>query len=339
MQDNALYAIGGVFPYLPARITALLQKLPSEQLTEVTELRLRANLPLLLVTATENLFVTENGRATALWRNGLVTVKPPEIEETVAKACGYSAHSHQTDFKNGYLSLPGGHRIGLCGTAVSDGDNVTGIRDLTALNIRIAKPMLNAANEVLNTCFQSGLQNVLLVGPPMSGKTTILRALAHSLSSGRVQKVYKCAVVDERGELFPNNANAQSPCFADVLSGYKKADGISLAVRSLSPDMIFCDEIGGAQDVLAVTDGMRCGVHFAVTAHADSIDKLFRRAYLKPLFRSGGIDVVVLLGVEEQIGQIKRIYKVGETDVETDGTVARSGVLYADRILSVSASA
>lgn len=339
MQENTLCAIRGVFPYLPPRLTALLQKMPPEQISEIAELRLRANLPLLIVTASKNYFVSESGRETVLMRDGLFTVWQSEIEETVARACGYSAHSHQADFKGGYLTLAGGHRVGLCGTAVTDSQTVTGIRAVTALNIRIAKPIPHAADEVLKTCFQKKLQNVLLVGPPMSGKTTVLRALAQSLAIGCNGKILNCAVIDERGELFPDNAVSQTPCFADVLSGYQKAEGISLAVRALSPDIIFCDEIGCAQDVLAVTDGIRCGVRFVITAHADSIEKLLARAYLKPLFYPGVLDTVLLLGSGAQVGKIKQVYKVGETDVKTDGAFTDFNGLRADGNLSFHASA
>lgn len=339
MQENTLCSIRGVFPYLPLRLKELLQKMPTEQVSEIAELRLRANLPLLIVTASKKIFVTEGGRETVLMRDGLFTVWQSEIEETVARACGYSAHSHQADFKGGYLTLPGGHRVGLCGTAVTDTQTVTGVRAITALNIRIAKPIPHAADEVLKTCFQNQLQNILLVGPPMSGKTTVLRSLAQNLSVGNGGKILNCAVIDERGELFPDNAVSQTPCFADVLCGYPKAEGISLAVRALSPNIIFCDEIGCVRDVLAVTDGIRCGVRFVLTAHADSIEKLLARAYVKPLFSTGVLDTVLLLGTGAQVGKIKQVFKVGEAHVKTDGGFTDFCSLRADGNLPFHASA
>lgn len=324
MQNKIDSGLSGVLPYLPTRLTKLLQKLPSDFLSTVTELRLRAEQPMMLVTPQQNVFVTETGHKTELLRNGLLSATAAEIEEMILKACGYSAHSHQTDFANGCLTLPGGHRIGLCGTAVVNGNVVTGVRDITALNIRIAKSFPNAAREILEQCFQNELQNVLLVGPPSSGKTTVLRALAQNLASGQCNRIYKCTVIDERQELFPKNIG---DCFADVLSGYKKAEGIQLAVRVLSPDIIFCDEIGSAQDVIAIADGIRCGVHFAVTAHAENLENLLHRAYFKSLFQTGIIDTVILLGTGTSIGKIQGIYKAGENNAENDGTTADFGIL------------
>jgi len=336
MQNKTVCGLNGVLPYLPTRLTKTMQKLPLDFLHSITELRLRAEQPLMLVTPQQNVFITESGHKTEILRSGLLSASTLEIEEIVLKACGYSAHSHQTDFANGCLTLPGGHRIGLCGTAVMGGEAVTGVRDVTALNIRIAKSFPNAAQEILTHCFQNRLQNVLLFGPPSSGKTTVLRAMAQSLASGQSNRIYKCAVIDERQELFPKNLGA---CFADVLSGYPKADGIQLAVRVLSPDMIFCDEIGSAQDVISIADGIRCGVHFAVTAHAADLEELLHRAYFKSLFQTGAIDTVILLGTGTNVGKIQGFYKVGENNAESDGTSADCGGLHPYRDIFVRASA
>lgn len=339
MQENTFGGVFGVFPYLPMRIVSALQRLPPKRLFEITELRLRAECPLMFITAHESVFLTENGKETMLCRCGLLTVSQTEIEEIVAKACGYSVHSHQEDFKNGYLSLTGGHRIGLCGTAVSEDGVLRGIRAVTSLNIRIAKRVPNAADEVYSLCFARGLQNILLVGPPKSGKSTVLRALVERLSSGNSGRLYTCAVVDERMELFPNNSCEQTPCIADILSGYQKPDGISIAVRVLSPDIIFCDEIGSAADVRAIADGIRCGVHFVATAHAESIEQLKCRAELRPLFLSGAMDTAILLGTGKRLGKVQSIYRVGEHNAESNGNFADCSRLPFDGAVSVRTSA
>lgn len=329
-----------VTAFLPKRLRDLLVNLSPNLLNTLTELRLRANGPLLMVNPTGCFYITVGGRPTYMPSEHLFYVTPHEIQDIVTHACGYSVHSHQEDFKNGYLTVSGGHRIGLCGTAVVENGETVGIRDISALNIRIAKEIPNAAEEVLRLCFQGGLQNILLVGAPMSGKTTVLRALANEIADGYIGAPVKCAVIDERGELFPPNGNLQNGgCTVDVLSGYSKSDGIALAVRALSPDIIFCDEIGSRKDVDAITEGIRCGVHFVATAHAADTSDLYRRHKLKPLFAEHVFDTVLVLGTKEHIGKVTEIVKAGETNAESGGDTADSGLLRLDGNLLVRAGA
>lgn len=329
-----------VISALPKRIREHLLHISPSLLDELTEIRLRANGPVLLASPARTFYITVGGKPTYMPSEHLFCVTQHEIQDIVTHVCGYSVHSHQEDFKNGYLILTGGHRIGLCGTAVTENGKVIGIREISALNIRITKKIPHAAQETLRLGYQSGLQNLLLVGAPMSGKTTVLRDLAKELSEGYIGTPVKCAVIDERGELFSAESFAPGRgCTMDILSGYSKADGIALAVRALSPDIIFCDEIGSAEDVHAIADGMRCGVHFAATVHADSVQTLYQRQKLKPLFADGLFDTVLTLGTKENIGKITEIVRTGENDAETHRAIADSGLLRMDRNALVRAGA
>lgn len=325
---------------LPKRIQELLLNLSPSFLNTLTELRLRANGPLLMVTPAYCFYITVGGKPTYMPSEHLFYITQHEIQDIVTHACGYSVHSHQEDLKNGCLTVSGGHRIGLCGTAVTEKGQTVGIREISALNIRLAKEIPNAAEEVLRIGFQSGLQNILLVGAPMSGKTTVLRALAREISSGYTGTPAKCTVIDERGELFPPNSSIQNGgCTMDVLSGYSKSDGIALSVRALSPDIIFCDEIGSREDVNAIAEGIRCGVHFVATAHAADTRDLYQRQKLKPLFADRIFDTVLVLGTKEHIGRVTEIVKAGEENAENSGNAADSGLLHMDGNLLVRAGA
>lgn len=322
--------------FLPARIRNLFLTMSPSLLNGLTEIRLRANGPMLLVASARSFYITNGGKPTYMPSEHLFYITQHEIQDIVTHACGYSIHSHQEDLKNGYLTISGGHRIGLCGTAVIENGQTIGIREISALNIRIAKEIPNAAEETLRRCFQNGLQNILLAGAPMSGKTTILRALAREISSGYIGTPVKCTVIDERGELFPAESAAQSQrCTMDILTGYSKSEGIALAVRALSPEIIFCDEIGSGEDVIAIQDGIRCGVHFVATAHADSTQTLYRRHKLQPLFTDEIFDTVLMLGTKERIGCITEIRRAGEANVENRGTDTDSGLLHMDRSVCI----
>lgn len=325
-----------VLTFLPKRIQELLLNMSPALLSELTELRLRANGPMMLVSPTRSFYITVGGKPTYMPSEHLFYIAQHEIQDIVTHACGYSVHSHQEDFKNGYLTLSGGHRIGLCGTSVIENGKTVGIREITALNIRIAKEIPDAARETLRIGFQSGLQNILLVGAPMSGKTTVLRALAREVSHGYNGMPVKCTVIDERGELFPAEHTLRNrKCTVDILTGYSKSDGISLAVRALSPDIIFCDEIGSEEDVGAIAEGIRCGVHFVATVHANSLQTLYRREKLKPLFTDKIFDTILLLGTKNHVGQIIEIIRTGEENAENHRSAADSKLLRMDGNLCV----
>lgn len=330
MQEET--GLSQVLMILPARLQEMLRRVSSNMAASLSEIRLRSGRPVVLVTPQNQYFLTAGGKTTCICSDNLPTVSEAEISDIVARACGFSVHSHQEELKNGFLTLPGGHRIGVCGTAVRQNGSVAGLRSPTALNIRIARVIRGAAQEVLHACFQAGLQNILLAGPPMSGKTTVLRDLAIQISQGFSGRLYTCAVIDARTELFPENTGGDlsSAFLGDVLYGYEKAEGIAQAVRTLSPDMVFCDEIGSREDAQAILQGCRSGVHFAATAHAEAPEDLEKREGIRELLADGCIQTVLFLGTGVNVGKIRKTVRVGEQDAQSGGTFADSGNMHLD---------
>lgn len=321
MPNSLQTPFSQVVSILPARLQQLLYALPQRLQETLREIRLRQSKPLVLVFPQHTGFLTAFGTVSALCSETLPTVREQEIGEIVARACGYSAHSHQEELRNGFLTLPGGHRIGVCGTAVYRGGALSGLRDPTALNIRIARHIPTAADRVLRACFQDGLRSVLLAGPPMSGKTTVLRAMAVRIAQGYCARLATCAVIDVRDELFPPGLSAPltEQFFGDILRGYEKAAGIRQAVRTLSPEMVFCDEIGSKADVDAIADGCRCGVRFAASVHAGSSKELKERAGIRELLDTGCFSYVVFLGTGEQVGKPLLVLQTGEKNAQERG--------------------
>lgn len=213
-----------------------------------------------------------------------------DINNCFLELCRNSIHSFSREISEGYITLPQGHRVGFCGTAVYDGGRITGLKDISSLNIRFAREVRGCAERLVGTLFSQGLCSVIVCGKPMSGKTTLLRDMARLLGSS-----HSVCVVDSRGEIAAVSGGVPALDVGentDVLNGYAKQEGIMTAIRSLSPEIIICDEIGN--DAQSVIQCAECGVRLIVSAHAGSIEQLKRRpsaACLLPYF-----DKAVLLG-------------------------------------------
>ncbi len=264
------------------------------------------------------LFVTEAGQTCVLTRPGLFTVTKQEVEQCFRAVCGYSLHTHQHEIADGFVIMRGGHRAGIAGTAVTEQNKVTGFREITSLNLRIARQVRGAARELVKQ-LGGEMCGLLLAGAPGSGKTTLLRDLARSLSAGEIGQVYRVAVIDERGELAAACAgriqNDLGPS-VDVLTGCPKATGILMAVRTLSPDIIILDEIGGADEVEAVSQGLNAGVKMISSIHAGSKKELLGRMQFWALCASGAFEKTALLCGREDPCKIKEWFNTEDLYVE-----------------------
>ncbi|CAB1247006.1 Stage III sporulation protein AA [Ruminococcaceae bacterium BL-6] len=294
------------------RLAPYLRRLPERIKAKTQEIRLRVNRPVCLSVDGKNYFLAGHGISTL--PEHCVTAEKEDVEDTFRNVCSSSVYSHQNEIRNGYVTIRGGHRVGVCGTAVVSGGRIEGLRDISSLNIRVARQINGAANELLFRLGEGIFQGVLLAGAPSTGKTTLLRDLARQLSSGSNHPFSRVAVIDERGELggtFLGEAqNDLGNC--DILDGYPKSEGILQAVRALSPELIVCDELGGERDAAAVREGLSAGVAMVVSVHAGSREDLLRRAQVRTLLLTGAFQTVVLLDSAAHPGKIKGIYKAGE---------------------------
>lgn len=272
-----------IWDYLPDHVQRQLKTLPTEILAEVEEVRLRADRPAVAY-------------GPFGWRQ--CSDRPLTAEELAAVALAMAQHSwyaREEELRQGFLTLPGGHRVGLAGTAVVERGMVVTVRDISGLNLRTARARPGVAQSFLTRYGIRRPCSVLVVSPPRGGKTTFVRDLARLWSERGVPTT----VIDERGELAGTVGGRPSfdlGLHTDVLDGWPKPEGILVAVRSLAPQLVVVDELGGEGDFEAVALARRSGVAVVATLHLGGIHHhLAWSPQVERLWEAGLFEVLVRL--------------------------------------------
>lgn len=308
MQGRA--AFDSAISFLPQSLCETLASVDGGLKSRVYEIRLRSARPVMLVAEDGTFFVYRSGRTGKVYSPGAVTADTRELADCFSRMCGYSVHANITCAANGFLSLAHGHRAGVYGTAVlDDAGAVKSFRDISGINLRIAREKPGVSDALCAELFGQGLISAVIAGPPLSGKTTLLRDIVRRLSGPDGGRYYRVAVVDERGEIAASSGGSPQ-CdvgFADVLTDYPKDIGIITALRTLSPQMIVCDEVGTSLQAERISEGLNSGVDFLLSVHADQNGCEMRPA-VKRLLSCGAFSKLVLLGGRP--GEIAGIYDI-----------------------------
>ena len=289
-----------ILPYLTPELRQPLARLPDTDFLQ--EIRLRRGRTMQVIRQGQAYTVTQTGSLTAPQQTG-ITVTGQALEAVFRNLCAHSVHSCQDAIRQGYLTIAGGNRAGLCGTAVLRGQQTDSVRDISSVNLRIASERIGCAEQLaaeIGDPRQTG--GVLLAGAPASGKTTLLRDLARILGN----RMRTC-ILDERGELAA--AHSGIPQFTlgaqtDVFDGYPKAEAIAIAVRVMSPELLICDEIGGNAEAEMLLSTMHTGVTLIASAHAADLQTLLMRPQIRRLTDAGIFRRAFLLGTGVRCGQL-----------------------------------
>ncbi|MBQ3006640.1 MAG: stage III sporulation protein AA [Clostridia bacterium] len=299
---------------LTPKLTEVFMSLTAAEKDNIREIRIRTEKPVTVVCGNETKFVSCSGKLTGIYSDLNYKTDEKEITDIFRRMCSYSVYSFTDAINKGYITLSGGHRAGVAGTAVCEKGKITAVRDICCINLRIAREIKGAADEMYKKFFCGKPCSVIIAGPPSSGKTTVLRDLARQLSGAERGRLLRTFVCDERGEIaavvsgVPQNDLGLN---CDVITNYPKDEGIIIALRSFSPDIIICDEVASDSEAYAVETGLNSGVDFVLSIHAKDERELKTKRILRRLLASGAFEGVVLLS-GENAGEIKSIYGVGE---------------------------
>lgn len=278
-------------------IRTRLENIPDE---ELTELRLRTDKPMILRMNQEEYFL--NGKVLEKeQKENSYMVKEADIKETMEYITNYSLYAFNDELRKGYITVSGGHRIGICGRAVYENGVIRTIRNIQALNIRVSRQILGCGEKVSDFLIENGqFQNTLILSRPGMGKTTLLRDLVRIFSDG-IKNIhgFTIGVVDERSEIAScylgkpqNNVGIRT----DVLDCCQKRDGMLMLVRSMRPDIIAVDEIGGVEDCHAMEYAALSGCNILATIHGNSLEELLHKKGIGELMREKLFERYVLCG-------------------------------------------
>jgi len=273
-----------IIKFFPLKIQQLISDIFLEDLEEI---RLRINKPIIFRYPDNEKFLVLNDKKYILTKE--------ELNLCFELICNNSIYAFQEEISNGFITIFGGHRVGICGKPLYKDNKIYSMKDISCLNIRVARELIGCADKiVIKIMNNSEYQDTLIVSPPGLGKTTLIRDLIRQISNFG----YNVGIVDERSEIaatFRGIAQNDVGIRTDVMDGVLKSDGITMLVRSMKPDYIATDEIGTDEDCDAILYAVNAGVKIIATAHGSSMDDLKRRVKLYNLIEKGVFKRIIFL--------------------------------------------
>ncbi|RWR15094.1 stage III sporulation protein AA [Siminovitchia fortis] len=292
---------------LPTEISKLINVLPDETKDGIEEIRLRVNRQ-----------VEVTAREVTSCLPYLFTQS--DAEQLISNLAGHSFYTLDEELRRGYITIEGGHRIGLAGKAILEEGRVKALRHLASFNIRVAREKIGAAERFIPFIYNGGWKHTMIIGPPQTGKTTLLRDLARIVSTGCPKNripAMKAGIVDERSEIagcMHGIPQLQFGTRVDVLDACPKAEGMMMMIRALSPDVLIVDEIGRREDKEAIMEAVNAGITLMMTTHGNGLEEIIKRPLLREIIeqqvfqrfielsRNDGPGTVV--SIKDQNGQV-----------------------------------
>ncbi|MCI9082321.1 MAG: stage III sporulation protein AA [Lachnospiraceae bacterium] len=269
------------------------------------EIRLRIGRPVMVLGKGREYYWNLRENRLQNHREGSYVWREPDMKETLSRMSQYSMYALEEELRSGFFTIQGGHRVGVAGRTVCERGKIQSFRNICSLNVRVARQKKDCARGLLAWIAQrDNIYNTLILSPPGVGKTTMLRDCIRLLSNGTADiSAKKIGVVDERSEIaacffgVPQNDLGDR---TDVLDACPKAEGMRLLLRSMSPQIIAVDELGGREDCYAVEEALHCGCRILGTMHAQNTRELQEKVYLKSWLEKEFFGRFVFLSMDRQ---------------------------------------
>ncbi|MGF7056997.1 stage III sporulation protein AA [Brassicibacter mesophilus] len=303
-----------VIEYLDPMLSDLMSKISLEAMHRIEEIRLRTEKPLMVCMEGLDFYVTHNSEISEKNIDSYIVSKD-NIVKTFQILCNYSIYSIEEELRNGFITIKGGHRVGIAGKAVYGKGGLETIKDISSLNLRIARQKIGVSDKLFKHIIKkpNTIYHTLIVSPPQCGKTTMLRDLIRNISDGVPRYSFrgiKVGIVDERSELGglyrgspQNNVGVRT----DILDGCQKYDGIIILLRSMSPNVIATDELGGSQDIKAIHEAIKAGVKIIATVHGEDINDICSKPNLREIVKENIFERIIILDNSQGVGTVRDI--------------------------------
>jgi stage III sporulation protein AA len=303
-----------IIEYLDYDISNLLEKIPKNKKEVIEEIRLRVGNPLMVTMSNKDYFVTRKGELVNELKESYIVTRE-NIYNTFRLISNFSVYAFEEEIKNGFITIKGGHRVGVAGKVVYGKNGLETIKNISSLNIRIARQKLGVSNNVIKYLIKkpNTIYHTLIVSPPQCGKTTLLRDIVRNISNGVPKlnfKGLKVGLVDERSEIasvYNGYPQKDVGVRTDILDGCQKHDGIIMLIRSMSPAVIATDELGDVKDIKAIHEALRAGVKIIATVHGEEIEDIKTKPNLKEIINEKIFERIIILDNSMGVGTVRDI--------------------------------
>ena len=301
-----------VLEALPDNIRGMICGIPIDIRLDLEEIRIREGRPLMVYSHGKGYFVCKDGKLTAHMESAY-RATDKDIRCILQLISDYSIYAFDEEIRNGYITLRGGHRVGMAGKIVLDNGKIQSMKYINSFNIRISREVIGSADKLIPYLISGrDVFHTLILSPPQMGKTTLLRDIARKLSNGFPGfRAVKVGIVDERSEIagcWQGIPQREVGIRTDILDGCPKAEGMMMLIRSMSPNVIITDEIGRSEDVAAIREALNAGIRVITSAHASDLQDARVRPVLSQLLDCRIFQRIAVLGGSLGVGTLEKVY-------------------------------